>query len=171
MPENVYAKQDIWYGCLFCVTGREREVARNVELLWPGVIACAVCILKRRTCQGIKRLEPEILIPGYVFFCAPADYMDFSPWPSDVWKMLRSLDGSWRLAGTDEAFARWLLQHDGEIGLSKAYEVGERIHIHSGPLKDMEGYITRIDRRNRSGQVCLTINGREIRAWLGFEML
>jgi len=171
MPENRDPISEYWYGCLFCTTGQEKETARNVETVWPDVKAHAVCVLKRRTTQGVKSLQSEILIPGYVFFRAPAGYTNFDPWPAGVWRMLRSLSGSWRLDGNNEQFARWLFDQAGEIGLSGAHEVGGRIQIHSGPLKDLEGHILRIDRRNRSAQVCLTVNGREIRVWLGFELL
>lgn len=41
----------------------------------------------------------------------------------------------------------------------------------SGPLKDMEGKIRRVDRRGMSGQVVLSFCGKEIPVWLGFEMV
>jgi transcription antitermination factor NusG len=48
---------------------------------------------------------------------------------------------------------------------------GERVRIASGPLKDLEGYIVRIDKRNRSGQVMLMFNNRTVKVWLGYEMI
>ena len=39
------------------------------------------------------------------------------------------------------------------------------------PLKDLEGHITRIDRRNKSGQVSITFGGKTIKIWLGFNYI
>jgi hypothetical protein len=46
-----------------------------------------------------------------------------------------------------------------------------RIHIASGPLKDLEGSIVRIDKRNRNAQIALKLQSRIVKAWLGFELL
>ena len=35
----------------------------------------------------------------------------------------------------------------------------------------MEGNITRIDKRNRSGQVTINFAGREQKVWLGFDIV
>ena len=161
----------LWYGCLFCTTGREIETARKVEMRWDGVKARAASVVKRKSCQGVKRLEKEVILPSYVFFQARDGFEPEFPLPDGVWRMLKTVDGDCRLTGKDEWFARWLLDQDGEIGLSKAYQEGSWIQIEKGPLKDLEGYICRIDRRNRSGQVKLQINGREVKVWLGFELL
>ena len=76
-----------------------------------------------------------------------------------------------RLQGGDRQFARWLFQYDGLLDFSKACREGSRIRIISGPLKDMEGKILRVDKRGRSGQVTLEFNGRTIPIWLGFELI
>lgn len=57
------------------------------------------------------------------------------------------------------------------LGLSQAYKEGDRIRIVSGPLKDMEGKIRRVDKRGMSGQVILSFCRRDIPVWLGFEMI
>ena len=82
-----------------------------------------------------------------------------------------SMEGDWRLHGTDEEFARWLFRYNGLLNLSQAYRDGDRIRIISGPLKDMTGKIRRVDKRGMSGQVLLSFNGREIPTWLSFELI
>ncbi len=159
------------YGCLFCKTGCEALVAQRMEFSYEAITATPVTILKRRSKQGVKTLQPEILLPGYVFFKAPLTFYPRLKLPDDSIKLLKSQDGEWQLFGFDRKFASWVIEQNGEIGLSKAYKIGERITIQQGPLKDLEGYITKIDKRNKSGQVVLVINGREIRVWLGFELL
>lgn len=158
------------YGCMFCKTGRELAVARDLQREWEGVRACAATIVKRRTRRGVKRLQTEVVFDGYVFFGAPDGFLPCAR-PNDALKILRSSDGDWRLVGYDAWFAEWLLKQDGVIGLSKARKVGDAVQILQGPLKDLEGQIVRVDRRNRSGQVSLSVGGRAINVWLGFEWL
>lgn len=159
------------YGCVFCRTGQERRIAAAIERTWPNLCAHAAEYLKRRTTKGVVRLEQAVLMPGYVFFRAPRGLVLARPYPDGVLKVLCTDAGQWQLFGRDEAFARWLFKNDGVIGMSKARQVGDRVQIQSGPLKDLEGMITRVDRRNRSGQVALNVAGKEIRVWLGFELL
>jgi len=159
-----------WRGCLSCMSGQEARVASGVELQWPGVKARPVSAMKRRSSQGVKRLSAEVIMPGYVFFEAPEGFRPTPPYPDGVYRILTTVDGTWRLLGSDDAFARWLLGQDGLLNLSEAHRVGERIVIHSGPLKDLEGYILKIDRRNENGLVQLEVDGRQIRAWLPFEI-
>lgn len=80
-------------------------------------------------------------------------------------------DGDWQLYGDDEAYAKWIFQNEGLIGLSRVYRVGDRIQIVDGPLKDLEGHITRVDRRNKSGQVSIVFGGKTIKIWLGFNYI
>lgn len=81
------------------------------------------------------------------------------------------MEGDWRLRGADEQFVRWLFRYDGLLSLSQAYRDGDRIRIISGPMKDVEGRIRRVDKRGCSGQVLLSFNGREIPTWLSFELI
>lgn len=168
MPKN----QIFAYGCVFCMTGKEQLVAEYMEQQNTRVLARAVYQTKRHTKIGKTVLCNEVVLPGYVLFEAPAD-LDIKPTiPYDeAISLLTYSDGDWRLYGEDETYARWVFKHNGVIGLSKAYQVGDRIQIVEGPLKDIEGSITRVDRRNRSGQVNLTFGGKQIKVWLGFEII
>ena len=65
----------------------------------------------------------------------------------------------------------WLFRYDGLLSLSQAYRDGDRIRIISGPMKDVEGGIRRVDKRGMSGQVLLSFNDREIPTWLSFELI
>jgi transcription antitermination factor NusG len=71
----------------------------------------------------------------------------------------------------DERFARWVFSLNGLISLSKAYREGDRVKVISGPLKDLEGNILRVDKRNQSGQVAIMFNNRMVKTWLGFELV
>ena len=164
MPER-------WYGCMFCKSGQEIRLAAASEKCWQGMRARAVCALKRRSRNGVRSLENEVMLPGYIFYEADDGCRPKPPLPEGIFRILTTLDGDCRLLGRDEWFAGWVLKNDGEIGISHAHRVGDRIQIRQGPLKDLEGSILRIDRRNKNGQVRLEIEGREIKVWLPFELV
>jgi transcription antitermination factor NusG len=114
----------------------------------------------------------QIVFPGYVFLeVEPASEAIFQLPRENLRALLTTPNSGWKLSGDDERYARWIFSLDGLISLSKANMEGERVRIVSGPLKDLEGHILRIDRRNRNGQIMLTFGNRTITAWLGYEMI
>ena len=164
--------QDISYGCLFCMTGKEQSVADQIQAECPNVRATTMRQLKHRTCKKDKTREKAILLPSYVFFEAPSSMEPSVEFPTqNVIRILFLDKGVWQLQGEDERFVKWLFQYDGLLGFSQAYKEGDQIRIVSGPLKDMEGKIRRVDKRGMSGQVILSFYGKNIPVWLGFEMI
>lgn len=160
------------YGCVFCITGKEALVAEQIEAACPGVRALTARWEKHKSVNGKKSKVQAVLLPSYVFFRAPRDFSSFSCFPQEnVIRILQTDRHAWQLTGADEQFARWLFSYDGLLSFSKAYQEGTRIRIVSGPLKDMEGSVQRIDRRGRSGQVTLSFNGKPVTVWLGFDLL
>lgn len=171
--QTLHLKQEsASYGCVFCITGKERLVANGIELFSKTAKARAVCQTIRRTSNGVTTLHDEVIIPGYVFFQAPSDSAAHELIPvDDLISVLTYSDGDWRLFGEDENYAKFIFQYDGVLTLSKAHKIGDRIVIVEGPLKELEGMITRIDKRNRSGQVTIHFAGREQKIWLGFDIV
>lgn len=166
------SQQRMSYGCLFCITGKEKGVAERIQTSCPDVRATTMRQLKYRTCKKAKTREEEILFPGYVFFEAPSDMKPSIEFPTQNVIRILLLDREiWQLQGEDERFVKWLFQYNGLLGFSQAYKEGDQIRIISGPLKDMEGKIKRVDKRGMSGQVILAFQGRYISVWLGFEMI
>ncbi len=160
------------YGCVFCITGKERLVANGIELFSRNARARAVCQTMRHTTNGVTTLHDDVVIPGYVFFEAPSDAALHELIPGDdMISVLTYSDGDWRLFGEDENYAKFIFKYDGTLSLSTAHKIGDRIVIIDGPLKELEGLITRIDKRNRSGQVTVQFAGREQKIWLGFDIV
>lgn len=160
------------FGCVFCQTGHEDAAMRYMvesENVFKAFVAKKS---EHRSRNGIKSVVEKIIFPGYVFFIANQEW---APKPDYKGKnyiiRLLTIENSWHLKGTDEEFVRWLWERDGLLGLSKAYKEGDRVMIQQGPLKDLEGYITKVDRHNRNGQVKIELFGKKIVVWLAFEML
>ena len=163
------------YGCLFCRTGNEKQLAELLQRDNPELqVIVAEKVRKRR--QGKKLVCENItLFPGYLFFRADTafDVHGFNK-KQDVFCVLRSSEGKWQLCGEDEVFASKLFEMQGVIGLSSAYYEGDRIRIVEGMLKAYEGRILRVNKRAQTAQISIRLpgpNGREITAWLGFELI
>ena len=161
------------FGCLFCATGKEWAVAERVSASNLVLRAVTARQEKYKSNNGKKFRMESVIFPGYVFFEAAngAQPLRGLRQIEGVIRVL-TVDGSqWKLTGNDAAFAQYLFEYDGLLGFSKAYQDGDKIRIISGPLKDMEGLIRRIDKRGRSGQVVLNFNGRQVPVWLGFDLI
>lgn len=160
------------YGCAFCLTGKEQDAAKCMEEFCQSIRARSVQIAKRYTSKGVTTLSNDVVLNGYVFFQAPAETRAIEALqPIRGVYVLTYSDGDWRLFGADRSYAEWIFKYDGVLQLSKAHRIGDQISIIDGPLKDLEGQITRIDRRNKSGQVTLNFAGREHKIWLGFDLV
>ena len=61
-------EENIAYGCLFCMTGKEQSVPERIQAACPDVRAITMRKIKYRTCKKVKRTEEAIVLPGYVFF-------------------------------------------------------------------------------------------------------
>lgn len=159
------------YGCVCCKAGAEDRIIRQMELHPEIHVAFAARKAQHKSQGGVKSLTKAVMLPGYVFFRAASEsnpYRVIKP-IHDISRLL-SYDDSWILRGEDYAFADWLWQHDGCVGVSKAYQVGDHIRINDGPLKELEGCIVKVDRHNRNGMVRIHFAGKQMKVWLPFEM-
>jgi len=165
-------KNNLKYGCIFCKTGKENAVAEAIENIEGIVRARAVKQTQRFTRKGIVTLEDRIVIKGYVFFEAKEEivFRDLLLIEGFL-SVLTDGAGDWQLKGDDLVYVKIVMKYDGLIGLSKAYKIGDHIQIAEGPLKDFEGQITKIDKRNHSGQVTLYFNNQSKKVWLCFDII
>lgn len=180
-------------GCFFCKSGKEKDVVQQFETLFPDGRAIAPTRSRYRRVKDTAIEEKITLLPGYVFFEVsaeagegqgpehPEDHATFDALQyalhafsrnDSVLKLLRYTDGSWRLQGYDDQFARMLFEAGGNIGISQAYfDVGKRIRILGGFLKDYEGSITRVNKKAKTVEVRVDLQGKKISMWLGYELV
>lgn len=159
-------------GCIFCKTGSEEAAARLLETTPRLHRAFVPKKVEHRSKKGVKSTVKKVLFPGYVFFLAEENWTPtLAVYHADYVLRLLRTDNGWQLMGGDEELVRWLLRHDGLLDLSKAYQEGTRVVIKSGPLKELEGVITKVDKHNRNGRVTLEMFGRKTDVWLAFELV
>lgn len=170
--QNGEIRRDAPLGCVFCKSGQEEATVRLLNST-PGMLRAFVPRkVEHRSEKGVKSTVKKVLFPGYVFFQAEESWVPtLTMYYADYILRLLQTDGSWQLKGGDEELARWLLAHDGLLDLSKAYQVGTRVVIQSGPLKELEGIITKVDKHNRNGMVTVDFFGRKTNVWLAFELV
>lgn len=172
MSETVNGSAQAAYACIYCRTGGEEQLARDLQISCPDVTAMNPTKLRYRRVNGKPVSEKAALFPGYIFLRLPGDYPTHRLKLSGLlYKILRDSDNDWRLSGADRAFAEKLFATGGVLGFSKAYYEGDRIRIVEGPLKELEGNIIRVNHRKRTAQVQLNIQGMDMSVWLGFELI
>ena len=172
-------------GCFFCKSGKEADVISHFITTFPNGEAISPTRTRIRRVHDAAIEEQVPLLPGYVFFQitekepeAPGiidaimmALLQFSKLDS-VLKLLRYTDGTWRLFGSDNLFAEMLFKSGGNIGLSTAYfDRGNRIKILDGFLKDYEGYITNVNRKKKTVEVTVNLQGKRVIMWLGYELV
>jgi len=156
--------------CLFCYTGYEERAAQEIRKQCPGVYALPIFQEKHRSQNGKRTIVKEVMLPGYLFlFTDKPLFNTRSIRNSKTLKLLKDGEGIAALYGENLSYARWVLRYDGLIGTSKAARIGSRIKVIEGPLKDLEGCIKEVSKKNRNGRVEMTFMNRKISVWLPFE--
>ena len=114
------------------------------------------------------------LLPGYVFVYSneeKAKYQGFSG-AKYILRTLTYADTQQDiLEGRDREFADWLWSLDGQIGIMKALQVGEKVEVVDGVFRQLHGTITRMDRRRKVMRVGLDGNGIFKQIWLTYEIV
>ena len=147
----------------------EKQQLRQ-DFLENGFDAYVFFTLSGKETNLAKWDEESVLIKGYVFIYVPKNYdIRYIRSDNNPYKILKWQIELGKLFGDDLAYAEWVLQQDGLIGVSKAIKVNQKVKIVDGPLAELEGYIVKYDPRNRNCLVELHFMNREIKTWLPFE--
>jgi transcriptional antiterminator NusG len=156
--------------CIFCESSKESIVEAFLKGLGFDVISALVERNIYKNGKLVKELRS--VIPGYVFFesyCEP-DWDKICE-NKYIYYPLHYSDKSKYLRKNDFHFIEWLKRHDGTIKISKVMEIGNKIKIMEGPLKELEGNIVKINKRQKC--ICVRIEGEEIKnkIWLSYEII
>lgn len=183
-------EEDLQHGCFFCQTGKEKVVIEKFKRCFPEGRALTPTRTRYRRVAGTAIEERVSMLPGYVFFemkvntenikntdgiepLSETDYMvrNFVR-TEEVIKLLNYTDGGWVLHGFDDQFAKLLFNGNENIGLSQAwFDEGKRIRILNGFLKDYEGAITRVNKKKKTVEIQIDLQGKKISLWLGYELV
>lgn len=115
----------------------------------------------------------KVLFPGYVFMVTEE--------LEELYLQLRCVEGLTRLIGTgdeivpissrEEAFLRRMGGEEQVVHMSEGIIEGAQVHVATGPLQGMEGYIRKIDRHKRKAYLEVSMFGRMQSIQVGLEVV
>lgn len=157
--------------CLFCETGKEKRVVEAIhEKRWGRALFAQRVKTVWREQRWVEEVAP--LLPGYVFVYLDQEdgvYRDALNIPYVI-RVLTYGEGQDKLTGRDLEFANWLWRVDGQIGVMKAIQEGDRVEITDGVFKELHGTIIRMNRRRKKICVSLDTQGIPMQIWLSYEL-
>jgi hypothetical protein len=120
-------------------------------------------VLHRKWTRGVAVNTYVPLLPGYVllYFSQPLDCRMFRESTG-----LITIDA---LDEEDEYIARWLLECNGELGLSKGRIMGDKVRFIEGPLVDVSEMVRRVDRHRKRAMIEFRFCGVLVKATLDYE--
>ncbi|NJP41565.1 hypothetical protein HCH52_10975 [Oscillospiraceae bacterium HV4-5-C5C] len=156
--------------CVYCKGGREKKLAETIVQRYPETLAMPILQDKHKSVNSKRSLVQVPMFPGYVFIYKQTNLdgraLRILP---DVFKILRSEEDMLELRHEDRDYALWFLKHRGHIQCSKATRIGDKVRIVEGPLKDLDGCIKEISKKNRNARVRIQFMGQASVVWLPFE--
>lgn len=160
-----------YYGCLFCVTGREEDIAERIQDR-TNIKALAPIKLRYHRKKGGFSVRTARIFPGYVFFTT--DRSDFSVETLEtidgVIRLLKYDNQDWSLKGSDAETVAELFNYGGVVGFSKGSFIDGRLRIRQGFLKRYEDEIFSVDRRHRAAKIRMRLNNQLMEMWFGYEI-
>jgi transcriptional antiterminator NusG len=168
--------------CLFCRAGAEEKFVKSLSFLLKreyasfddlSVIFPVRVVQEKR--QGKWRPKVQPVLPGYVFLYLDDD----DPFPSfqarqceGYFRVLKYPDGHIELKGTDLQYAEWIRSNKGTLQPSRiSLDLGNRITVISGPMKDMQGKVVKLDRHKKRVIVAFEFAGEVRHVNLSVEIV
>ena len=157
--------------CLFCETGKERQV---VDIVHERQLGRAIFAERVKVMWKNRQQSEEIipLLPGYVFvYVSLEDSLsdDYKRIPHVI-RILSYENGADRLQGGDLEFANWLWRQGGRINVMKAVQVGDRIEVIDDVFKGLHGRITRMNRSRNNICVTLDTQNTPVKIYLSYRV-
>lgn len=159
-----------WY-VLHVLTGCELNVKKQLARRAPHIHTLVPRRKLKERQQGITKEVTHLLFPGYVFVKTELDHKSY-------YKIIAP-DGVLEILGRPKPVPvpekemahvlRWCEENE-LIGLSRVQN-GKKVTVIDGPLKSMEGYIVRLDRRKGRARVRMTLFNEPKEIDFGIEML
>ena len=174
MEENETVRQkllDEGFDCytFYLVTGDEKMICERLNRRYPDSYFLTLRRMMHKSKGGVKWNEENILIKRYVFaYVKKGKSIDFL---SEIGSLIYINDcgEDGKLADENYTFAKWILEIDGLLSISKAKLESGLVRITQGPLLQMKNRIIKYSRRNRNCLISTNIAGIKIETWLPFE--
>lgn len=165
----------MWY-VIWTATGKEEELRNEIvkSVSQELYSKCWVpCRMERRKESGRWLDVKKVLFPGYLFIETndiEAIYIElrhivyFS-------KILKTGDCYTPVNAKEEQLIRRLTGEGDIVTISSGIIENDKVIIHSGPLKGMEGFIKKIDRHKRKAYLKIEMFNRMVETCVGLEIV
>ncbi len=170
-----HERHPMWY-VVQVMGGQERQTLDLIARLKGGGALSDAFIPQReimRHVEGEWVRQRENLFPGYVFVDTRK--------PDELFTQLGKVPAFTRLLGSEDAFVplsreeqavvQALIGDDHIAEVSEGIIEGGEVRILSGPLRDHDAIIAKIDRHKRCAYVRVNMLGREVDIKLGLEIV
>lgn len=148
--------------CLYCKTGSELIVAKNINKVSKNFTAVAPTKILREKRKGIWEDKKQVLLPGYVFIYGENEINSTNKdYIFNAYKLLEYDTGQKELAGSDYEYAMWAYRHNGSIATSKVLAEGKSVKVIDGPLLDLSGKIVKLDKHKQKAWVEIEFYGEK----------
>ena len=134
----------------YLVASDEKEICERLNRRYPKAYFLTFRRMMHRSKDGKKWDEEDLLIKRYIFaYITKDEPIDFL---SELGSLLYISDygNNGRLTGDNLTFAKWILEINGLLGISKASIENGLVKITDGPLLQMKDNIIKYSRRNRN---------------------
>ena len=159
--------------CLCCKNSQENKVESFLKQIGYNTISA---LSERKVYNNGKfKTILRTIIPGYVFFENDTD-LDAFNW-KEICKMeyiyypLKYMDNGKILRGKDLEFVNWLKENNGILKISNVIKYDKKIKIINGPLKEYEGKIVKINKKQNCAGIKLDGEGIQNTIWLSYDYI
>lgn len=157
--------------CLYCSPGKEGKIVQELE--GRGYNAFSPIEIKRIfKDKNNSVMRKQALLPGYVFFEAVDGQqkdLECISRINGVRRFLEYSDGITVLRGMDLEFVAWLKKIGNRLDISKVVQVGTKIKVIDGPLKDYEGKIIEVKKQRKYVAIKIGFLDQERIIWCPIE--
>ena len=158
--------------CLYVLYGLEVLIANKFNQKFPDLLSLPILKYQHKSVNGVKTIIQKPMLSKYVFLYLPKDMNVYDlKIDGSTFKILNPKNDDGKLVGYDLKYALRMLQAGGIVDMSKAIKENDRVKIVSGPLKEVEAKIIKMDPRNRNAKVVVDFMGRSTEIWLPFEYM
>ena len=156
--------------CLFCRSGSERQLAREIALRFPRIRAIAAMQEKHKYIDGHCEIDRRSFLPGYLFLYTNEAIDVLAIHRMDKsYKILGDGREITELQGKDRVFAEWIWKNNGEIGISRIRTTKTGFEVFSGPLQHFLKEIVKLDKHTKNALVRMDLLEEAKEIWLAFD--
>lgn len=156
--------------CLFCRTGAEDRLKDEIEKRFGFIHALSAVQEKHKIIDKRYEIDRRNFLPGYLFLYSEEE-LDFEMLLriEDIYKILGDKTNAHELQGSDKAFAQWLWENEGLIGISRIRIREDKLQILSGPMQHFSRKILKLDKHTKNARIRMDFLGKASDIWLAFE--